>query len=239
MAEKHFFEQINYTKNYLLKYLQSNIDGFNKGMKILEIGCAEGGSVFELRNQGYICDGIEIEETRVEIAKKYIKDTSKIIVGDITKNLNLNEKYDIIIMRDVIEHLSEKEKALSNIYDLLNNGGILFLTFPLKYSPYAGHNQTSKNWVKYFWYITLFPKLFIKIATTKQDYREITYLKDCALSFFRLKQIIKGKWNIMRTDFFLSRPIYNIRFGWKIIKCPNIPFIREFSNGCELLLKKL
>ena len=132
MAEKHFFEQINYTKNYLLKYLQSNIDGFNKGMKILEIGCAEGGSVFELRNQGYICDGIEIEETRVEIAKKYIKDTSKIIVGDITKNLNLNEKYDIIIMRDVIEHLSEKEKALSNIYDLLNNGGILFLTFPLK-----------------------------------------------------------------------------------------------------------
>lgn len=42
MAEKHFYEQIEFTKKYLLTYFQRYINDFHK-LKVLEIGCAEGG----------------------------------------------------------------------------------------------------------------------------------------------------------------------------------------------------
>ena len=238
MAEKHFYEQVNYTKQYLVTYLEKNIDDFNKNKKILDIGCAEGGTVYELRKQGYICDGIEIEEGRAKIARNHIKDLAEITVGDITKSIKISEKYDIVIMRDVIEHIAEKKKALSNISDLLNNNGILFLTFPLKFSPYAGHNQNEKNWLRYFWYITLLPKSIIRLIVPRNKVNSLIYLKDNALSYHNLKCLINKKWSFLRKDFFISRPIFKVRFGWKIIRLPNIPIVREFSNGCEVLIRK-
>jgi len=238
MAEKHFYEQVNYTKEYLVPYLKNNIKDFDKDKKILDVGCAEGGTVYELRNQGYFCDGIEIEVGRAEIAKKHIKGSAKIYVGDITKPPDIKEKYDIVIMRDVIEHIYDKGKALDNISNLLNEDGILFLTFPLKFSPYAGHNQIAKNWIKYVWYITLFPRFLIRLIVPERDYEFYADLKKNALTFYNLKRLIKNNWKLIRSDFFISRPIYKTRFGWKIIKFPGIPIIRELTNGCEVLMIK-
>ena len=238
MSERLFYEQVNYTKGYLIAYLQKKLKNFDKTKKILEVGCAEGGTVYELRNQGYLCDGIEIEKGRAEIAKKHIKESAKIVVGDITKPLEIQDKYDVVIMRDVIEHIADKEKALSNIANLLNEGGILFLTFPLKFSPYAGHNQNAKNWIKYVWYITLFPKFIIRLMVPSQHYESYVYLKENALSFRKLKRLIKPNWKFVWIDFFISRPIYKVRFGWRIIKAPKIPIIRELTNGCEVVIEK-
>lgn len=238
MAEKHFYEQVNYTRQYLVSYLEKNIKGFDKSKKILDIGCAEGGTVYELRQQGYICDGIEIDSGRAKIAENHIGDLASITVGDITKSLRIKNKYDIVIMRDVIEHIDEKEKALANISSLLTEKGALFITFPLKFSPYAGHNQTAKNWLKYFWYITLLPKPIIKLIVPQKNASGLLYLKKNALSYYKLNQLVKKDWNFIRKDFFISRPIFKIRFGWKIVKLPNIPIIREFVNGCEVLIEK-
>ncbi len=238
MAEKHFYEQINYTEKYLISYMKSNIEGFSTQKKILDLGCAEGGTVYHLTNQGYICDGLEIEAGRARIAQKYTNGKADIFICDITQPLKIQKRYDIIIMRDVIEHISQKEKALNNISKLLNENGVLFLTFPLKYSPYAGHNQNAKNWLKYFWYITLLPKSIIKLLVPKRDIDNYLYLKENALSFYKLKQLLQNKWKFIRIDFFISRPIFKIRLGWPIVKFPQIPIIREFTNGCEVLVRK-
>jgi 2-polyprenyl-3-methyl-5-hydroxy-6-metoxy-1,4-benzoquinol methylase len=239
MAEKHFFEQVAYTQKYLIDYLKNNVKDFSTQTNILEIGCAEGGTIAELHNQGYSCDGIEIEEARVETAKKHNQNSATILVGDITKPIDIGKKYDLVIMRDVIEHIADKPSAFNQISKLLNKNGKLFVTFPLKYSPYAGHNQVERSWLKYVWYITLFPKFVIKMMVPKHSYGEYVYLKENALSYFSLNKLVRKDWKYIKKDFFISRPVFKIRFGWKIIKCPHIPIVKEFTNGCEVLLEKV
>ena len=55
------------------------------------------------------------------------------ICKPITYENKIKDTYDIIIIRDVIEHIPEQELALKNIYDLLSIGGKLFMSFPPKF----------------------------------------------------------------------------------------------------------
>ncbi|NNK81261.1 MAG: class I SAM-dependent methyltransferase, partial [Flavobacteriales bacterium] len=169
---------------------------------------------------------------------------SKLVVGDITarEEIDLESNYDLIILRDVIEHIEDKKKAFEGMSDLLKTNGHLFMAFPLKYSAYAGHQQTSKTWLRYFPFIALFPSSVIrkvcKMANDSGRTEELLYLKKCALTYRRMRRLTKEGWKIHHIDFFISRPIYQYRFGWRIIKMLNIPLLRELSNGCELILQK-
>ena len=111
MAEKHFYEQKEFTKNYLLPYFQKNIPNFHK-CKVLEVGCAEGGLLETLQDLGMYTVGVELSDERVNIAKEKNPGLN-IFVGDVTdQNLPkiLNEKFDVIIMREVIEHVPNKRR---------------------------------------------------------------------------------------------------------------------------------
>ena len=149
MAEKHFYEQKKYTKEYLVPYFQKHIPEFHK-KKILEVGCAEGGLLEVLQEIGIDAAGLEISEERVEISKR-INPNLKIMVGDIT-NPNLTSRgignFDVVIMREVIEHLPDKKTAMENISKLLNREGYLFISFPPKYSPFAGHQQIGRSFLR-------------------------------------------------------------------------------------------
>lgn len=246
MAEKHHWEQKKYTNEYLIPYLDKNLNLLSqKEIKILEVGCAEGGTQAALYEKGIYCEGVELEEGRAKIAQDKLAGTAKVTVGDITKmsSLDLNySPYDIIVMRDVIEHIYDKKSAFENLHALLKDNGYLFITFPLKYSPYAGHQQNSKTWLKFVFYILLFPRairdFLCKLAKEEKYIEEFSYLRKCALTYQKLKKLTKKDWQIFRVDFFISRPVYKQRFGWPIVKMVNIPILRELANGCEVILKK-
>jgi 2-polyprenyl-3-methyl-5-hydroxy-6-metoxy-1,4-benzoquinol methylase len=246
MAEKHFYEQKEFTKNYLLPYFQKNIPNFHK-CKVLEVGCAEGGLLETLQDLGMYVVGVELSDERVDIAKE--KNPSlNIHVGDVTDSklpAILNEKFDVIIMREVIEHVPNKRAAFNNFNSLLNDDGYLFISFPPKYSPFAGHQQIAKSFLKLFPYLHMFPKLVLKPITKylgeKEDFVEEIkhhYSTGCTIKEFEIQSLLQN-FRTIKKDLFLFRPIYNLRFGLPIIRIPEIPLIREYvSFGCECLLKK-
>lgn len=121
MAEKHFYQQIEHTKNYLFEYFEKHIPDF-KTLKILEIGCAEAGFVHYLNSMNIDVQGLELVEARVNIALEK-NPRLNLTVGDITKSevvKKLNAKFDLIVMRDVIEHIPQRKKMFENIVRLLN-----------------------------------------------------------------------------------------------------------------------
>lgn len=245
MAERHFFEQEKYAREYFLGYLKSNIIvDDTSAYSILEVGCAEGGMLSVLSQEGFKVKGLEISQGRVDIAKAKLDEDIDVTVGDISdlSTLDVSEKFDMVILRDVIEHVSDQKSGIDNMSYLVKDGGYLFITFPLKYSPYAGHQQNAPSWLKRVWYITLLPTSLIKYICRKANAAaaidEIIYLKKHAMSYCRVKRLLGHTWKIKVKDFFISRPIYRIRFGWKIVKGPRLPVIRECVNGCELLLQK-
>ena len=246
MAEKHFYEQIEYTKKYLLPYFQKNIPSFHK-LRVLEVGCAEGGLMEVLGDIGMDVTGIEISEERAKIASEK-NPKLKVVVGDIMDPA-LPEKvgidYDLVIMREVIEHIPDKIAAFNNLGKFTKENGYLFISFPPKRSPFAGHQQIAQSPLKMIPYLHILPKMILKpLAKTmgeKEDYvDEIKqhYSTGMVIKRFEFLCLLQN-FKPVKKELFLFRPIYAYRFGWPTLKLPNVPFLREYiSFGCESLLQK-
>jgi SAM-dependent methyltransferase len=246
MSEKHYFEQIRHTEEYLIPYFDKNI-GNIKNLRILEIGCAEGGSLEVFRKLGCKVCGIELEQSRVDIAKQKNPDLDvrqgNILDGAI-KN-TFTEKFDLIILRDVIEHIPDRKTTLKNVKLLLKDDGWLYITFPPLYSPFAGHQQNSKTIFGKTPWLHLLPNSIIKLYGRKCKVNPVLIDHVIENSNIGLtirafeKYLCRYKFKTVVKDLFLIRPVFKIRFGLKPKKFPNIPIIREFGAlGCEYLSQK-
>lgn len=103
-----------------------------KGMKLLDVGCNDGIFAIPFCQDGGEVTGIDISSNVVERAKKKTKDLkAEFSVADIQKPINFSSNsFDIILLANVFELLSEREIALSNVVRVLKPGGILILTAP-------------------------------------------------------------------------------------------------------------
>ena len=242
-------EQFWYGEHFLAHYL--GINTF-QGLNILEVGTAEAGLLKFFKELGANCYGIELSPVRYENSLILNnKEKMNLVFGDIC-NVNTFEKkvhvkMDVIILRDVIEHIEEKNLAMKVVYDLLSGNGIVFVSFPPKYSPYSGHQQViRKKWGK-LPYIYLLPdplyKVYLKFI--EQPEKSINYFlvtKQRRISIDQMEKIIVDiGFKIKKKDLYVFRPCYEYRFRLRQIKNPfhAIPFFRElFTNGALYLLKK-
>ncbi len=108
----------------------------DKNAKILDFGCGNGGFVYWLQQIGYQnTEGIDISEEQVEFAGKLgIRNIYCI------KDINSVDKYNLIFMKDVLEHFNKEEilVLLEKIYKALKNGGFLIIQIPNAESPFSG-----------------------------------------------------------------------------------------------------
>jgi len=120
----HFEARFKDTLNLIEKYAPS-------GKRILEIGSNIGFTLNIAKENGYDVTGCELNDKCREISK---------LLWDIPVErdfFEINEKFDIIVMCDVLEHLPDPNVALKKIHSLLNDKGLLFIQLP---------NRPSKFW---------------------------------------------------------------------------------------------
>lgn len=99
-----------------------------KNKKVLDIGCAAGGSLALLRKKGALVTGIEISKDACRAAFKRFRLE---VINKSLENIQLSdESFDVVMMFDVLEHLQRPGKALEHITDSLQMGGHLALTVP-------------------------------------------------------------------------------------------------------------
>jgi len=239
MAIKHFYEQKEYAKEYVIPYLEDTAPYFHD-YDMLEIGCAEGGLVKEFTSSGLHITGLELNKQRADTARHFNRYLG-IFQGDITdRNLSvelLNRCFDLIIMQDVIEHISDKDTALSNVKQLLRYNGYLYITFPTRQSPFAGHQQNLKSWLRYLPYLSYFPDKVIrfvgKLAKDK-GIEEVIHNKYNAVNMTAFENMCQNMgFKIIDKNYYLSRPIFKLRY--------NLPTVRAFNHfttfGCEYLMQ--
>ena len=247
MAEKHFEEQRKHTTDYLLPYFRKHIGSEFESFRVLEVGCAEGGFLDVLHQNGIAGTGLEIEAGRVNIAMGK-NPHLKIAVGDISNAGTLTDigaDFDLIVMRDVIEHVPERAATFQNLNHLLKPDGYLYITFPPRFSPFAGHQQHGRTILGKTPYLQLIPapllRLLGKSIHEKPQVIETTIKNmKIGLSIRQFKRIFREAGLIMiRKELFLIRPAFQTRYGLKPRRLPDIPVLNElFCMGCECLLQK-
>lgn len=100
------------------------------GIRILEVGCACGATLIEIGAQNPTAKlyGVELNEKAAAIAQTY----AKVIAMDVehVEADEIPERFDYIVMGDVIEHLLDPWKALANMRHLLAPGGCVVASIP-------------------------------------------------------------------------------------------------------------
>ncbi len=95
----------------------------DKKIKVLDVGCGAGNFLDIFNENGYQCFGVEFgEEAAREVAGKY-----KVWKG-IFSNLDIDEKFDLIIFRGVIQYIPYPKDYLEKAFSVLNEGGYIYIT---------------------------------------------------------------------------------------------------------------
>lgn len=128
-------EHINNMKQYYKEILNTYLcPSFleNKKLNILEIGCGKGYTLLTLKDLGFTnIKGIDIDQKQIESSNE--KGLNVIHIIDTIEFLqSSNEKYDLIIMFDVLEHIKKEKQQtfLKAIQQSMNKNSILLLSVP-------------------------------------------------------------------------------------------------------------
>jgi len=107
-------------------YLNNKETGKIYKKKILEIGCGNGYFLKAAVDAGLEAYGVELNEKNIQVAKE--SSGAVAIYNDDLLSLPLSDaSFDIIYMRDVIEHLHDPIAILTKINQLLKPEGIVFI----------------------------------------------------------------------------------------------------------------
>lgn len=138
-------------KSYeILKKLSQKYDLKNK--KILEIGSGFGTLVFLSRINNLQVDGIEPCREMVNLSHKLLEeykfkpDSIKCSAGE--RLPYADNTFDMVVSFQVLEHVNDPEKILSESLRVLKSGGILHFVFPNYNSFYEGHIKSL--WLPFF-----------------------------------------------------------------------------------------
>lgn len=97
--------------------------------KIAEVGSGLGYLTYSLNKSGYHVTGLDVSRTAVENAT--LNFGNYFVCDDIKDFAKLNsEKYDIVIMTEVIEHIEDPVGFLNIVKSLLKTGGSIIVTTP-------------------------------------------------------------------------------------------------------------
>lgn len=131
--------------NYIDKQLQSNKERFVskvdkisenitlQGAKCLDVGAGGGLFLHLLKEKGAEVYGIEPNIIRRLFAeKKYQITLNPNIIDKTYWKENFKNKFDVICLWDVIEHVNFPLETLEDVYKLLKPGGILYLDTPAR-----------------------------------------------------------------------------------------------------------
>lgn len=92
-------------------------------VRLLDVGCAAGDFMAYVRDYGWDEVGIDISPKLVPVARAR---GFAVLHGDLNEFELLPERYDVVTMWDVIEHLDDPQSYLHGIWRLLRRGGLLF-----------------------------------------------------------------------------------------------------------------
>jgi 2-polyprenyl-3-methyl-5-hydroxy-6-metoxy-1,4-benzoquinol methylase len=179
------FSELKKRKPFLNNVIKSYFPK-KKNIKILDIGCGYGALMYFANKLGYThITGFDISASQIKISK--MLKINNIYLSTFEKYFKTKKKFDLIIMLDVIEHLSKKKinLYLNKIYKSLNPNGIILIHTNNAASPFFGNVRYGD-----LTHQGAFTENSLKKILADNDFNNIYFIEDKPLiysftSFFR------------------------------------------------------
>ncbi len=242
-AERYFNYQYLHSKEYIVPLVDKYLD-FSQKLRILEIGSAEAGVLKAFTELGHSCVGVEISESRVNLAKRFMKTEFEagqihFFDQDVFKvNVEaLGGKFDLIILKDVIEHIHNRKILFEKVKEFLKPNGFVFIAMPPWHMPFGGHQQmlTNKLYSR-MPYFHLLPMWFTKLLLKWDKYPYIDDWEDIKATQISIngfhREANSNGFTIRKAIYYFINPNYKFKFNLnprvqnKFIA--SIPWIRDF-----------
>lgn len=238
----YFCELAKTSQDFYLNYLEM-FCSITPEIQVLEIGCGEGGNLLPFAQEGCSVTGIDMCASRIEEAISFFKkkdQTGTFICSDFLTE-SIQDKFDIILVHDVIEHINplQKKDFILKAKFLLKSNGIIFFGFPAWQMPFGGHQQICKNKiVSHLPFIHLLPKSLyrsvLRICNEDEScINELLNIKKDRVSIELFESLIEElELDIVDRCLWFINPHYKQKFNLKPRKMypfiEKIPYVRNF-----------
>jgi len=107
--------------------LLKEIAGYTRGRRLLDVGCGIGQLLQTAKDGGWTAHGIDLSEAAIQLCRGRGLSASK---TDFFDQLLDEQRFDVIIMSELIEHVPSPQRFLKRAEELLDVDGVLYLTTP-------------------------------------------------------------------------------------------------------------
>lgn len=251
--QQYFLESANTSRDYYIDYVRTFIP-IGNGSKVLEIGCGEGGNLLPFAETGCEVTGIDLSAERILQAKSFFQSLNvkaRFLTIDFFKMKCMDEtdKYDVVLIHDVIEHISQKDRFFNQLKQFVARNGIIFWGFPAWQMPFGGHQQICRSRIcSGLPFIHLLPKFVYRcilmiFGESESRIDELMDIKRCGMSIEAFEKLMKSNDHIMinRCLWFIN-PHYKQKFNLKprklSVAMSHIRYLRNFfATSCFYIVR--
>jgi len=119
-------ERINKQQAYnkICQKIQMYINKRTNPIKLLDFGCGLGHFLDSAYDFGYLVHGVEFNKYAIN----YIRNRYTYKITSYEDFIKMNEKFNIVTLFDVIEHLQDPFDTLNKLYNLIDTEGLLIIS---------------------------------------------------------------------------------------------------------------
>ncbi len=251
--ELYFQMQRENAAEFVIPFVEQELT-IGEGRHVLEVGCAEGGVLLAFLERGCTGVGVELSESRAQQASEFLQEyvangKARILsknIYDPAFETEFQGQFDLIVLKDVIEHIHDQQKLMGFMKTYLKPGGQIFFGFPPWQMPFGGHQQICKSKAGKAPWMHLLPRglyrVWLKLWGEGQPtIDELMDVYTTGISLERFERIVRATdYRISNKRLYLINPIYKYKFKLKPRKqiglIAAIPWVRNFWTTCGYYL---
>ena len=141
---------------------------------VLDVGCGHGATALELARHCRHVVGLEPGRTLYESGLRLLAERP---VGNIElrhariEELDAEDRYDLVVLDNVFEHLPDQEAALTILSRALLPGGVMYILTPNKLWPVEAHYRLPfLGWLPLRW-----ANAYLRLSGRGTDYTDASY----------------------------------------------------------------
>lgn len=228
------------TVSEILEIAEKELNKTSRDLTVLDVGSGKGEHTIELARRVKIAIGLEPYKPSYNVALRLkSKSRSKAFFYDtLVEDYKTSKKFDLVICLATVEHMPNAKASFKNIFKILNNGGIIYMTAPNKLWPIEAHYN-----LPFLNYLPLSKaNIYLRITGKGKSFKDSSYAK----TYFGMKKFLN---QFPCTYYFYlpdpnspylggKGPLYRVLYKVGIFLIASIPIFWAVSKGFIIIIKK-